>query len=83
MPPQGTPDFDQVNVQYTPMGGLPVIVPRVDPGACGGADGWFYDNPANPNKIVLCANTCNAVQNMDQVEIQIVLGCETRRDQAK
>ena len=83
MPAQGTPDFDQVNVQYTPMGGSPVIVPRVDPGACGGAEGWFYDNPASPNKIVLCATTCNAVQNMDQVEIQIVLGCETRRDQAK
>lgn len=83
VPTQGTPDFDKVNVQYTPLGGTPVVVPRVDPSACGGAEGWFYDDPSNPSKIILCPTTCDTVRNQDQVTIEIVLGCETRRDQAK
>jgi hypothetical protein len=82
-PAQGTPDFEKVNVQYTPQGGAPVVLPRVDPGKCGSAEGWFYDNPADPKKIVLCPSSCDVVRSMGQVEIEIVLGCETRRDQAK
>ena len=79
VPAVGTPDFNKVNVRYLPAGGTPVVVPHVDdPSQCGGADGWFYDNPMNPTKIILCGATCDAIRTHPEVDVEIVLGCETR-----
>jgi hypothetical protein len=43
--------------------------------ACGG--GWYLDPPAAPEKVVLCPETCAAVQERAEARLTVVLGCET------
>jgi hypothetical protein len=76
----GLPDFDKVNVQYSPGAGSPTLLSNVaDAAACTG-DGWFYDNPAAPKTILLCPATCTAVSNDIDAKIEIILGCTTKKD---
>jgi len=45
---------------------------------CGTAlNSWYFDNPASPKKITLCANTCDALQKDPKGSIQVVFGCDT------
>lgn len=77
-PTSGTLDYSLVNVQYTPDGGMAQTVPQVPaPGDCGGNEGWYYDDPAAPKKIVLCDATCDLVKSTGKASIEIVLGCTT------
>ncbi len=77
-PESGTLDYELVNVQFTPEGGSPQIVPQVpEAGACGGNAGWYYDDPIAPKKIVLCDATCALVKSTGKASIEIVLGCTT------
>jgi hypothetical protein len=41
---------------------------------CGAAGGWYYDNPQNPTKIIMCPTTCDEVQGG---KVTVVFGCET------
>jgi hypothetical protein len=36
-------------------------------------DGWYYDDPANPTRIILCADACSAAGNGSKIEA--VIGC--------
>jgi hypothetical protein len=78
-PQMGNLDFTKVNVQYTPGGGMPVLLGNVaNAAACDPqSGGWYYDNPANPTKIMLCPATCSTVQVDPSGEIEILLGCDT------
>jgi hypothetical protein len=75
----GNLDFTKVNVQYTPGGGMPVLLGNVaNLAACDPqSGGWYYDNPANPTKIMLCPATCSTVQVDPSGAIEILLGCDT------
>jgi hypothetical protein len=80
VPTKGNPDFNSVNVQYTPGGGGPVVVlPKVkDKASCPAAgDAWFYDNNAAPTEIHLCDGTCSKVAADSKGQIDILLGCAT------
>jgi hypothetical protein len=80
VPEKGTPDYDKVNVQYTPgNGGKAELFPNVGNAAqCpAGGDGWFYDDPAKPTQITLCDATCKKVQQDDKGSVEVLLGCET------
>jgi hypothetical protein len=80
VPTKGNPDFNSVNVQYTPGGGGPVIVlPKVkDKASCpAGGDAWFYDNNAAPKEILLCDATCTKIAADTKGQIDILLGCAT------
>jgi hypothetical protein len=80
VPTKGNPDFNSVNVQYTPGGGGPVaVLPKVkDKASCPpGGDAWFYDNNAAPKQILLCDATCTKVAADTQGQIDILLGCAT------
>jgi hypothetical protein len=75
-------DPNNVNVQYTAPGATPICIPRDDTKECkGGADGWqFAKNPdgsANLNKVVLCGNACTAVENIENVQVDVIIGCQT------
>lgn len=70
----GQIDINHVNVQLTPNGGSPSILPQ-DP-ACKGM-GWKYDNAAKPTAIVFCPATCTAVKASVGGNVQIALGCAT------
>ena len=68
----------QVNVDYTPSNGSPSTIGNVSSAAaCTAAGGWYYDDPANPTKILLCPATCDSVQGDDGAKLDIVLGCDT------
>jgi hypothetical protein len=74
-------DFDHVNVLYTPSdmaASNPLVY--VDSSAnCGMAPGagWYYDDPNNPQKVVLCADACQTVTASSTGRIDVVFGCKT------
>jgi hypothetical protein len=68
----------KVNVVYTPGGGQPTTIPQADNEAdCGSADGWYYDDPNTPTKIILCPHTCNDVQADQEAVVSLAFGCPT------
>lgn len=80
-PPPAGMDFDpdEVNVEFDDgMGGALQIGRVDDPSACAGvSDGWYYDVPAMPTRIVLCPQTCNTIQGFAQASVSIKFGCAT------
>lgn len=55
---------------------------KVDgPGTCGADGGWYYDDPANPTKVVLCPVSCDVAQSQVGIgktgRIEVLFGCET------
>lgn len=79
--PMGDPiDFDKVNVEYVPGPSQPGNPIYYVPGGiadCGPMGGWYYDDPVNPSQILLCDDTCNAVQGNPDGQINVKFGCET------
>lgn len=77
-----TLDPDKVNVDYLP-GGNPPAQPiyRVNgPGDCtagSGQGGWYYDDNVNPTKIILCPDTCTAVQSDPNAKVDVRFGCQS------
>jgi hypothetical protein len=75
-PPAGkTLDPTTLNVVFTPSGGAAMTLTYDQD--CSGANGWHYDDPTNPTKIILCQSTCMSVQADSSAKIDIVTGCET------
>jgi hypothetical protein len=73
-------EFDplKVNVNLTPGGGSTETIPQADDLAdCGTGEGWYYDDPVNPTKIILCPATCDRVQMDSMANIKIAFGCPT------
>jgi hypothetical protein len=79
LPANGTPDYTSVNVVFTPTGGAPTTIPKVnDKASCPATgDGWYYDNNAAPNAIILCETTCGTVSADASGSVGIQLGCAT------
>jgi hypothetical protein len=82
VPKSGTPDYNQVNVQYTSgPGAAPVIIPKVsDQSKCpSSGNAWYYDNNSAPTMIVLCDATCKSVLGTAGAggEVDVLLGCTT------
>lgn len=40
-------------------------------------DGWYYDNPANPQMVVVCPQTCEKIQGFLMGTIDIIFGCDS------
>lgn len=79
-PPNGESfDPDKVNVDFDDGLGGTLSIPRVDSAAeCAAVvDGWYYDNPAAPTRIVMCPQTCEKAQVAKNGSINIAFGCET------
>jgi hypothetical protein len=80
VPMSGTPNYQEVNVQYTPGGGgAPILIPNVSSAAqCPATgDAWYYDNNTTPTQIILCGSSCDKVKVDTMGKIDIVLGCST------
>jgi hypothetical protein len=80
VPPQGTIDYNRVNVALV-SGGVSTYLPRVaNAAACGAGGGWYYDDPAMPTKVILCQQSCDDAQAMvgpdKPGKIDIVFGCD-------
>jgi hypothetical protein len=79
VPQSGTPNYQQVNVVFTPTGGSPTTIPNVpDKSACpANGNGWYYDNNNAPTAIILCDSTCGSVSADATGSVDITLGCNT------
>ncbi len=79
-PPAGQ-SFDKglVNVRFTPSAGAPAeSIPNVASAAsCGARGGWYYDDPALPNKVVACPSTCSHIKQSSDARIDVLFGCRT------
>lgn len=72
-------DFGKVNVDFDDgMGGAQTIGKVEAPADCANVvDGWFYDDPQNPTKILVCPQTCTKIQGVPNATMTIKFGCET------
>lgn len=72
-------DFNRVNVNYTPSaGGDAVAFGKVPTAAdCANLEGWHYDDPSAPTRVVLCESACERVNADSGAELSIVLGCQS------
>ncbi len=61
-------DPNLVSVTFT-QNGQSTEVPKSS------TNGWRYDNPSNPTKVVLEGGWCDQVRNASDGKIEIVLGC--------
>jgi hypothetical protein len=80
-PEAGTIDPGKVNVSYTPGGSSsPETFPNVGgAGKCpASGDGWYYDNPGSPTKVILCPSTCDKVKADSKATVGVAFGCKTK-----
>ena len=78
MPTDGsTPNFNKVNVEFTPEGGTKEVIPRVGSEAeCGTEPGYYYDDPNNPTTIILCPASCDNIE-LNPGNVRVALGCDS------
>jgi hypothetical protein len=71
-------DPTKLVVQYTPQGGAGKPLTQVtDNGKCGTVqDGWYYDDNANPTKIILCPSMCTTANASPGAKIEALVGCK-------
>jgi len=80
VPPDGNVfDPEQVNVEFEDGQGGGFDVGYVESEAdCASVDqGWYYDDPQNPTAILVCPQTCVAIQGVLGSGVRVVLGCAT------
>jgi hypothetical protein len=77
-PPGEALALDEVNLEYegaecvrTPFSSVPSTAD------CGDEDGWYYDDPASPNRIELCPRSCDRVSGPGG-NLYYSVGCATR-----
>jgi hypothetical protein len=69
----GQVDPNKVNVVYTDANGVEHVLVQ-DP-----QNGWTYDDPTNPTKVILHGTDCTEVKGDPKGKIKIVLGCATQK----
>ena len=81
-PSEGVLDLNSVEMHFTPGENDPTVTIRrvPDKDACGATTGGFYyDDPDQPERIVLCPATCKAVrEGTAAAKVDVVLGCVRR-----
>lgn len=71
-------DPSKINVNYTPAGGTRMTLGRVaDAAGCGAVPGWYYDDPLNPTRILLCPASCSSASVEVDATLEVQLGCVT------
>ncbi len=68
----GALDPKKVNVVLKSSTGVETTISQ-DP-----TNGWTYDNPSNPTKVVLHGSSCTRMTSEANISMQIVLGCATK-----
>ena len=81
LPPagEGTLDLESVELQYTPGKNDPTTTIKkvADASACGATTGgYFYDDPRDPSRVVLCPASCTTVRGGTlDAKVDLVFGC--------
>jgi len=78
-PPTGESlDPTHVNVRVTAGGVDRPLGHTGGPHDCAGiADGWHYDDPLAPTRVVACPQTCAALQGLADARVDLLFGCAT------
>jgi len=72
-------DKQKVNVMFTAGGGQQTTFGKVGSAAeCGASGGWHYDNEQNPTMVLVCPDTCKAIQGDSAGKIDVQFGCATQ-----
>jgi von Willebrand factor type A domain len=67
-----------INVNFTPSSGTKsTLTQGAGESACAAGAGWYYDNPINPSRIILCKAACDSVTADPMASLEILLGCPT------
>lgn len=78
-PGEGVLDFESVEIAFTPgKNDPPTTIKKVsDVAACGATTGgYYYDDPKNPSRVVLCPASCTAVRGGTvDAKVDLVFGC--------
>jgi len=71
-------DPTKLEVRLTPPGGAAKTLTQVtDASKCdANPDGWYYDDPNKPAKIILCKSTCDAANAAQGSKIEALVGCK-------
>jgi hypothetical protein len=77
--PEGeTLNTREVNLGICDASGQVITTYYVDtPEQCGDEGGWYYDNPGNPDRIILCDATCETV-SVPGARLYYSIGCQTQ-----
>lgn len=72
------PDPAKININYVDAAGQSVFLYVGTAADCVKAEenGWYFDDPNAPNKVVLCPKTCEKVKSNDNAKIDVVFGCD-------
>jgi hypothetical protein len=73
---EGTFDRDNVNIRWSVDNDQTTLL-RVENQADCRADGWYFDNPSAPQRLIACEQTCEEIKTSDSSKIDILLGCAT------
>jgi hypothetical protein len=71
-------DPTETNVEYAPAAAAPQEFVFVgDSSGCSKApmNGWYFDDPNTPTKVILCGAACDMVKADDRGQINVVFGC--------
>lgn len=68
VPPGERLDPNLVSVSFT-ENGTATEIPKST------TDGWRYDNPSQPTKVILVGNWCDRVRTASEGKVEVVLGC--------
>jgi hypothetical protein len=74
--------LSSVNVRYTSASGFATDLGKVDnTDACANVEeGWHYDDPSRPSKVVACPQTCTQIQaGGSDAKVEILFGCATAK----
>jgi hypothetical protein len=71
-------DKNLVNIEYSIAGSSTPLGNVATAADCAtSTGGWYYDDPVSPEKIMVCPDTCNAIQGAADVKVQVLVGCST------
>jgi hypothetical protein len=79
IPNAGNVDTSKVNIEFTADDGSTSTVPNVgDASRCDATTGgWYYDDPANPGRLVACPATCGTFKGTVKGGVNVAIGCTT------
>jgi len=75
--PGQTLDYKKVNVRFVDELGYVDFLYVTGPDKCSTTDnGWYFDNPVNPTRILLCDPFCGEVKASRIGRVDVLLGCK-------
>jgi hypothetical protein len=71
-------DPARVNVRATMGdGGKSDLAKVATKDACAGGEGWYYDDDANPTRVITCPASCTKLQADVNATVDVLFGCRT------